>query len=310
MNTYKLAAAAAAFLAAPAFGQFAYDELVDGDLSNDEAVPTPLIAAVGTNTVSGTAGGGALGDPFPADFADAFTFTVPAGFALNSVTVDTYVVAGGNTSSGLNFVSGTTWDGNFLAPNFITSTTITPASVGTDVLGTPLLAGDYTVSLREGTAGQTYALSFDIGVFTPPTPPPATSAFVDPTGSVALSLAPDTVVFYEIEIDGAPGTIDTFGSDFDTELGLYSDLGALVDTNDDAGGLLQSELDITGLTPGTYYLAVGGFNTEFNGGFNAAPDIFGFDGGNLVINGIAIPEPTSLALIGMGGLVALRRRRA
>jgi hypothetical protein len=121
--------------------------------------------------------------------------------------------------------------------------------------------------------------------------------------------------------------INTFGSGFDTELGLYSSTGALITNNDDAGGGLESQLTPV-LANGLYYLAVGGYNTAFGAaGWSVGA---GTDTGlvDLNINGYTamvdqalasgqvqwycfevIPTPSTLALVGLGGLVATRRRR-
>lgn len=146
-------------------------------------------------------------------------------------------------------------------------------------------------------------VQFDFIAGTPPAPPQATK-----------------LGYY------GPGAFDinTFGSNFDTELGLYNEFGALIATNDDAGGGLQSQI-LSNLGNGKYYIAVGGFNSNFAGAFGATG---GAATGDYVlnINGDAVagdalgaqqihwycftvPTPGSLALLGMGGLLAARRRR-
>ncbi|QOJ01673.1 MAG: PEP-CTERM sorting domain-containing protein [Phycisphaeraceae bacterium] len=145
-------------------------------------------------------------------------------------------------------------------------------------------------------------VQFDFIAGTPPTPPQATK-----------------LGFY------GPGAFDinTFGSGFDTELGLYNEFGALIATNDDTGGL-QSQI-LANLGNGKYYIAVGGFNSTFAGAFGA---VGGAANGDYVlnINGdpvaadnlgaqqidwycFTVPTPGSIALLGMGGLLAARRRR-
>lgn len=120
--------------------------------------------------------------------------------------------------------------------------------------------------------------------------------------------------------------INTFGSGFDTEIGLYSSTGALIANNDDVGGL-QSQITPV-LANGLYYLAVGGYDTAFGASgwaVTGGPASGLFD---LNINGYTpiddqvlssgqvkwycfevIPTPSTLALVGLGGLVATRRRR-
>ena len=89
-----------------------------------------------------------------------------------------------------------------------------------------------------------------------------------------VSVPSGGVIFIELDYDGiAELTIDTFFNDangIDTELGLYDSAGNLIVNNDDAGGTLQSELVLTNLDAGTYFVAVGTFNTTFGAtGFNA-----------------------------------------
>jgi hypothetical protein len=118
--------------------------------------------------------------------------------------------------------------------------------------------------------------------------------------------------------------LNTFTSNFDTEIALYSTTGTLIATNDDAGTGLQSQITPT-LAIGTYYVVVGGFNSGFADGL-AVP---GAEAGNFVLNingGVAasgtlaaftfaaysinvIPAPGAAALAAMGLLVAGRRRR-
>ena len=59
------------------------------------------------------------------------------------------------------------------------------------------------------------------------------------------------------------GTIDTLGSSFDTELGLFRADGSFIAENDDTQNTSQSSLDLSALVPGRYFLALGGFNTLF-----------------------------------------------
>ncbi len=301
-RNFFAATAAVALLAVPAFG-FDYDEAILGDLSDDELIPTFIPFTFGSNSVTGTIGGPAATSP-PDDFFDAFSFTLAAGESLTSVFVDSYVASGGNTTSGFNIYSGLNAD------TFIDSPLFGPADVGTDILPGALAPGDYTVGIREGTPGQAYSLSLNIGLFVPPPPPPATSVVLDPAGSVMGSLGAGEVLFYEFDFDGTTGTVDSFGTSFDTELGLYNASGVLVDSNDDTAPGLQSQIVLDGLAAGTYYLAFGGFNTTFGAADFAATSASTTNFGDFVINGIAVPEPTSLALLGMGGLAMLRRRRA
>lgn len=122
----------------------------------------------------------------------------------------------------------------------------------------------------------------------------------------------NSITWLELIYDGNAGSAgafaDTFTSDFDTELGLYDASGNLLVNNDDTGGL-QSMIDLTPYSAGTYYLAVGGFNTTFG------PAVFGATGGaatgNLNVTvGVAIPEPASIAILGLAtvGLFVRRRR--
>ncbi len=92
----------------------------------------------------------------------------------------------------------------------------------------------------------------------------------------------------------------------DTELGLYSETGTLLATNDDfdyANDIYLSQILGT-LSAGTYYVAVGGWDSQFGNGFTA---VGGDSLGDYTLT--ITPEPASLALLVLGGFSALRRRR-
>ena len=166
---WKVAAVAAALVAMPAMAD--WDEGVDGDLSDEELNPTMLDFGIGDNFVSGVIGGD--------DFNDAFWFNIAAGEELAAIYVVSYVVSGGNTSTGFNMAIGNSWDGDFNNPAVIGSIAMGTSYVGTNLLDDPLYtgdnplgAGDYTVGLREGTAGQTYSFNFVV------TPAPGSAALL------------------------------------------------------------------------------------------------------------------------------------
>lgn len=124
---------------------------------------------------------------------------------------------------------------------------------------------------------------------------------------------------------GANMTIDTNGSTADTELAVYTSDGQLIDTNDDnGGGGLWSLLNVSLTTPTTYWIVVGGYNSAFgdylassgtatgqfvlniNGHTVAAETLVG---GDFFVYEFTIPTPGTAAMLGLGGLVAIRRRR-
>ena len=61
-----------------------------------------------------------------------------------------------------------------------------------------------------------------------------------------------------------PFSIDTLGSGFDTELGVWDRDGNLIASNDDIDGdSLQSRIDFAGLEEGTYYIGLGAYDTDY-----------------------------------------------
>lgn len=254
----------------------------------------------------------------------------PAGDAVNGIYTFTYTGSSAATYNSIR-VRGTATSGgigSFLSElrwQFVGASTINSGAVASGTTWTGGSAVDNTQSFSSFsmTNGTSYSFrmweSFDDGgtsgvdatwsnlQFDFGGPPPAPSAIHVGTYTAGLF------------------DINTFTSNYDTEIGLYDAAGALLGSNDDAVGL-QSQLTPT-LANGTYYLAVGGYNSAFAGGFSAAG---GGAAGNMnaFINGYQIvgdhtsvageiawysftvvPTPGTLALVGLGGLAAIRRRR-
>ncbi|MCW5755961.1 MAG: PEP-CTERM sorting domain-containing protein [Phycisphaeraceae bacterium] len=149
---------------------------------------------------------------------------------------------------------------------------------------------------------------------------------------------------YQIRITDIAGfSASTIGgASYDTQLFLFAADGSGITENDDASGL-QSLINNQGLigsgaAPGIYYLAISSFNRDPRDADGLA--MFGFTswpgeradqrqptssnpfvswsdsgGGSgdytIFLTGAeyAVPAPASLALLGLGGLAALRRRR-
>lgn len=133
-------------------------------------------------------------------------------------------------------------------------------------------------------------------------------------------------------------SIDTLGTNIsggtiipnDTEIALYDSNGFRIGNNDDHGpgtiresvltygdlpssdfaGVTGTGVDNGALAAGVYYIAVSPFDLAAGaGGFTATHSpITGVQGSYKVT--VKIPAPGSMALLGLGGLLAARRRRA
>lgn len=86
-------------------------------------------------------------------------------------------------------------------------------------------------------------------------------------------------------------------------MALFDSNGDEIIFDDDSGIDLMPSLQTFNLAVGTYYLAISGFDdSDFVGDHNEAFEY------KLVL-GLNIPAPAGLAALGLGGLVATRRRR-
>jgi hypothetical protein len=96
----------------------------------------------------------------------------------------------------------------------------------------------------------------------------------------------------------------------DTEIALYDGAGNLVASNDDAIGLFSalSFDDLSPLAAGNYTLVTGGYNTVFPATLDGT-FVPGTNAGTYELAIAYVPTPGALALLGMGGLIANRRRR-
>lgn len=179
-------------------------------------------------------------------------------------------------------------------------------------------------------------LSIQVQDYVPVPPPGGVIDLGTLTGplTVSANLAAAQIIWYKFTIGADavnPGTfldIDTEGSTLvtsnDTELGLYKANGQKRAEDDDDGSGLLSQLTFGDVGPrpavgsglpyngrdgtllaGTYYLAVGGYNSVFNDGFAATST--SANTGTVVVNfNTNIPEPATLVLLALGAL--LRRR--
>ena len=150
--------------------------------------------------------------------------------------------------------------------------------------------------------------------------PPAVEATLVTPGSGGTNSYTDnafgsgdvTWVLYEHDGSANEIIIDTLGSGgglTDTEIGLFDGAGQVIATNDDIDNNNElSAINLTGLAAGDYYIAASTFNTTFGNGWNVTTN--GTATGTMVVNVRAVPEPSSLMLIGVVGLsLAYRRRR-
>jgi hypothetical protein len=181
MCSLFVAGAAAGTTAASAAN--GWDEATQGDFANLGTAPTPITLGVGSNLILGTSGRSAgVVD------RDYFTFTLPAGWQLDSITLlpgSTFIGA-----SGLGFIavqggtqvtmSPTSSDPSVLLGWHHTSEN----DIGTDVLGLiglgagaigfsgPLQAGSYAFWAQETATGSaTYRYDFNVSVVPEPAAP-------------------------------------------------------------------------------------------------------------------------------------------
>ena len=154
-------------------------ESVNGDLSNDRLSPTPLMAGLGLNSLTGTTvttGPGTTGRDF-----DYFTVTLPLGLILNSIVLTNYL---GDDLTFFGMMAGTpftippTDPAATIPPRLLGWVHFTPSLVGSNLLPTmagqtvpapvigfsaPLPPGDYSFWLQETSAnGVNYSLAFNV----------------------------------------------------------------------------------------------------------------------------------------------------
>ncbi len=156
-------------LALPLGATTVWDEGVDGDLSNDPAIPTTLVFSVGSNVVSGNV----IESNNPMGDRDFIHFTIPSGYMLVGLNLDIWgsdnrgfcAFNSGLTSyipsvaTDANFLAGIlpgpTLVGNDLMPVFV-SGAVTINSLPAPSLG----PGDYCFVVQQ-TTGIFQSYSFD-----------------------------------------------------------------------------------------------------------------------------------------------------
>jgi hypothetical protein len=309
-KTYLLSLALALLLAAQSFAQL----VVNTDLG---ALATPSV----TNLVGTTVGGNTNADFYPPVSFDeslgeyVYQFSLSATSLLSMVNNEGIFVGADNDQFMLNGLSVTAGNADNVY-GFVDE----QGSFGIFSPGTYYLSVDTFAFSFEGPYDIDLIVDADPGY----TPPLATDL-----GKVGTA--------------GDVYSINTYGSSFDTELCLYDSVGNLLAANDDAGGGLQSEIITTNasmfrapLNEGTYHVALGGFNTICSVGFSVTggtstgsydltidnltqgmvaatahgtTGLAEIDWYSFNVNPIPEPSTAALLLVGLGAMLAARRRR-
>lgn len=162
-------------------------------------------------------------------------------------------------------------------------------------------------------------------------PPPASPASATFDLDITISAVEPPASFQDlgpIAIADRPLSVDTFGSDFDTLLGVFNSDGFLIGFSDDADATFQSLVDFPdGLPTGAYYVGLGGFDTTYQDGFIIEPQP-GSEAGTYTLNypggpatgmlaaeeaawfrfEVAVPEPSTCVLCVIGAVILLEKR--
>jgi hypothetical protein len=116
-----------------------------------------------------------------------------------------------------------------------------------------------------------------------PVPAPPASTLAEMPFTDSFSIAAEEVVWYRFVVDAEMSiTMDTLGSSVDTQIGLYTSLGAFVAEDDESGGSGTSLLISPVLPAGTYYLAVCCYSSSFNFGWDVQS--FSEQAGTVLVN--------------------------
>lgn len=147
-----------------------WDEAINGDLSSDPEIPTPLTFTKGLNTMRGS-----LSEP-DGDLRDYVTFTIGPNQFLNAIFLDAF------TPEGISFQALNEGNTSFIpdfgtAGNFLGLDVVSHEMVGTDMMpglaaaqfgnigfSIPLGPGTYTYLIQEVTPGESrdYQISFQV----------------------------------------------------------------------------------------------------------------------------------------------------
>jgi len=123
----------------PSHASTLWDESIDGDLSNDELAPTDLPALdLGSNLIFGS-----IGLSSSSDDGDTARFTVPTGWILSQVVLETY-----QDGAYYDYVPFSLYRGASTSDPLVESILLSESSAGTDLLQFdsapgPQPAGDY-----------------------------------------------------------------------------------------------------------------------------------------------------------------------
>ncbi len=144
-----------------------WDEAISGDLSSNWLAPTALVVNEGSNVIQGSIGNAGQGVD-----RDYFSFTVPTGTQLTSITLLGNTVVAGNSSfigfqvgpqisvNPVTFVGQENLMGYRLYANSDIGTNILSAPLG-GYLG-PLQSGTYSVWVQETGGPATYGFDFAV----------------------------------------------------------------------------------------------------------------------------------------------------
>jgi len=233
-----------------------------------------------------------------------------------------------NTSSALPGTANSTWT----TPITITSAAVNVggAFAGSTVNGNWTFRGFESFNDGGDTAvdANWTNFSWNLNAFVPLAPPTSTNLGTLAAGGMVMGQNPyvsNTVQWYRVTLPAAiPAgelfSVSTFGNTLaggqfgneDTQIAVFNSLGNLIGSNDDFGGSLASYYSTTaGVAAGDYYIAASAFSLASGSGFSATANDSVPAGG--VITGdikiTIIPAPGAAALLGLGGLLAARRRR-
>jgi len=206
-----------------------FNEMIDGDLSDDRNNPTDITLTLGDNIITATQQGGASLD------RDYFTITVPVGTELTGIVLDGYTVA---TSTNRGFIGIQAGD-EFTEPptgtdaaNILGGLVYGTANLGDNILADagaapgfigfsgPLPAGTYTIWLNQTGPASTAELNFSVEISTP-------TITVSNTNTSGMGSFSDAVTSANI----APG-VDIIGFDAGLSGQTINTSGVLTVTDD------------------------------------------------------------------------------